>query len=40
VFEFIEVFYNRERLHSTLGYLSSVRYEEVIDRKEELTEVV
>jgi putative transposase len=40
VFEFIEVFYNRERLHSTLGYLSPVRYEEVIDRKKEPKAVV
>ena len=27
VFEFIEVFYNRERLHSTLGFCSPVEYE-------------
>jgi putative transposase len=29
VFEYIEVFYNRIRLHSTLEYLSPVEYEEV-----------
>ena len=28
IFEYIEVFYNRIRSHSTLGYLSPVRYEE------------
>ena len=28
IFEFIEVFYNRQRLHSTIGYLSPVMYEE------------
>jgi transposase InsO family protein len=28
VFEYIEVFYNRNRAHSTLGYLSPVAYEE------------
>jgi len=27
VFEFIEVWYNRERRHSSLGYLSPVAYE-------------
>lgn len=27
VFEYIEVFYNRERRHSTLGYRSPVDYE-------------
>jgi putative transposase len=29
VFEYIEMFYNRKRLHSTLGYLSPAEYEAV-----------
>ena len=27
IFKFVEVFYNRQRLHSTLGYLSPAAYE-------------
>jgi transposase InsO family protein len=27
IFEWIEVFYNRQRLHSTLGFASPVQYE-------------
>jgi putative transposase len=33
IFEFIEVFYNRERLHSSLGYMSPVDYEKQIAAK-------
>lgn len=29
LFEYIEIFYNRERRHSTLGYLSPVNYEKL-----------
>ena len=29
VFEYIEVFYNRERRHSTLDYLSPTDYEKI-----------
>ncbi len=28
VFEFVEVFYNRQRLHSSLNYLTPAEYEE------------
>lgn len=29
IFEYIEIFYNRKRIHSTLGYLTPVEYEKV-----------
>ncbi len=28
IFEYIEVWYNRHRLHSTLGYLSPMEFEQ------------
>ncbi len=28
IFEYIEIFYNRERRHSTLGYCSPVKFEQ------------
>jgi len=31
LFEYIEVFYNRQRRHSYLGYVSPVEYERVND---------
>ena len=30
IFEFIELFYNRARRHSSLGYLSPAEYEQTI----------
>ena len=27
IFEYIEVFYNRERIHSSLGYISPEKFE-------------
>ncbi|MDO6545489.1 IS3 family transposase, partial [Photobacterium sanguinicancri] len=29
IFEYIEVFYNRKRRHSALGYVSPVEYEQM-----------
>ena len=33
IFEYIEVWYNRERRHSSLGYVSPTEYEKTILRK-------
>ena len=33
IFEYIEVWYNRERRHSSLGYVSPTEYERIILRK-------
>jgi transposase InsO family protein len=33
IFEYIEIFYNRERLHSSLGYLSPADYENLVATK-------
>jgi len=32
LFDYIEIFYNRQRLHSSLGYLSPLDYEKQYDR--------
>lgn len=32
IFEYMEVFYNRQRLHSSIGYLTPVEYEEAISK--------
>jgi putative transposase len=36
IFEFIEAFYNRERLHSTIGYLSPHQYEQLAPTQERM----
>jgi putative transposase len=33
VFDYVEVFFNRKRLHSSLGFLSPVEYEATIHHK-------
>ena len=35
VFDYIEVFYNRKRKHSSLGYLSPVDYEKQGEKRKE-----
>ncbi|WP_126425169.1 IS3 family transposase [Brevibacillus marinus] len=37
VFEYIEMFYNTKRMHSTLGYMSPVEYENSIHNRLVLT---
>jgi transposase-like protein len=34
IFEYVEVFYNRQRLHSTLGYKSPLKYEKRWERQQ------
>lgn len=34
IFDYIEVFYNRERLHSTLGYMSPLQFEAEFEGKQ------
>ncbi len=29
IFEYIEVFYNRERLHSSIGYITPIQFEQL-----------
>lgn len=38
IFEFVEVFYNRQRLHSSLNYLTPVEYEERRAKKQTATQ--
>ena len=33
IFEYIEVFYNRQRTHSFLDFMSPVQYEDLISKK-------
>ena len=30
IFEYVEVFYNRRRLHSSMGYMTPIEFEEAI----------
>ena len=38
IFDFIEVFYNRERRHSSLGYVSPMEYEMKFDQEKRARE--
>ena len=37
IFEYVEVFYNRKRLHSTLGYCSPVAFEKKWNQQQEVS---
>ena len=37
IFEYVEVFYNRKRLHSTLGYCSPMNFEKKWDQQKEVS---
>ncbi len=37
IFEYVEVFYNRQRLHSTLGYLSPLTFEKQHDYQQKIS---
>ncbi len=37
IFEYVEVFYNRQRLHSTLGYCSPMNFEKKWDQQQEVS---
>ena len=36
IFEYIEVYYNRQRIHSSLGYFSPVNYEIKEEQRKEV----
>jgi transposase InsO family protein len=37
IFEYVEVFYNRQRLHSTLGYCSPMAFEKMWNKKQKVS---
>lgn len=32
IFEYIEVFYNRKRIHSSIGYVSPTEYRKILEK--------
>jgi transposase InsO family protein len=36
IFEYIEVYYNRKRIHSSLGYMSPFEYEKLVESREKV----